>query len=546
MRSNYTRYIIYYILCFAFAIALTACSSRPSAIPETFAELTDSAVIYPDYRDVIIPPNIAPLNFMVIDSAASEFVAEVGDIVCGATEDGKFDIDTTAWRRLLSDSKGKEVRVNVYAHRGDGWVRQPAFSFQVAEEDIDPYVTYRLIEPGYEVYFQLGIYQRNLTNFNVTTLYENERTDHSQSHCINCHQFQNYDTQRMYLHVRENNKGTVITHGTEAHKMLIRNDSIVASGAYGGWHPTLPLIAFSSNKTAQVFHYHYNEKIEVYDAESDIILYDAERNEVRNIIRTPDYFETFPYWSADGTRLYYCSARVPKFESNDFEASLVLRFDSLHYDIYSMPFDTVTYTFGEPCLEVNASAQGLSASVPRPSPDGRYLLFALARYGQFHLYHKESDLWVKPLSYSPRGGEDSVSSQVAVSGNTSLPPTAGAGEGPYPLTATNSPEVESYSCWSSNGRWMVFSTRRDDGDFTRTYIAYFDAQGQGHRAFILPQRDPEYNLLLLKSYNVPELTRTAIPITQEQMNHVIRHTESELATYIDEEAPQNAQSGDKK
>jgi hypothetical protein len=93
---------------------------------------------------------------------------------------------------------------------------------------------------------------------------------------------------------------------------------------------------------------------------------------------------------------------------------------------------------------------------------------------------------------------------------------------------------------------VVFSTRRDDGDFTRTYIAYFDAQGQGHRAFILPQRDPEYNLLLLKSYNVPELTRTAIPITQEQMNHVIRHTESELATYIDEVSPQNAELGDKK
>ena len=483
---------------------LQACSSRPSAIPATFTELTDSARVYPDYRDVTIPPNIAPLNFMVIDSAASEFVAEVGDIVCGASKDGKFDIDTIAWRQLLADSKGKEVRVNVYAHRDNGWVRQPAFSFQVAEEDIDPYVTYRLIEPGYEVYFQLGIYQRNLTNFDVTTLYENDRTDHSRSHCINCHQFQNYDTQRMYLHVRENNKGTVITHGTDAHKMLIKHDSIVASGAYGGWHPTLPLIAFSSNKTAQVFHYHYNEKIEVYDAESDIILYDADRNEVRNIIRTPDYFETFPYWSADGTRLYYCSARVPKFESKDFEAGLVLRFDSLHYDIYSMPFDTVTYTFGEPCLEVNASAQGLSASVPRPSPDGRYLLFALARYGQFHLYHKESDLWVKETD-----------------------------GGLYPLTLTNSPEVESYSCWSSNGRWMVFSTRRDDGDFTRTYIAYFDAQGQGHRAFILPQRDPEYNLLLLKSYNVPELTRTAIPITQDQMNHVIRHTEPEMATYID-------------
>ena len=363
-------------LLFLLALLLLSCTGRRASVPATFTELTDSAVIYPDYRDVTIPPNIAPLNFIITDAEAAEYVATVGDLVCGAADDGKIDMDTTAWRQLLADARGKDLAVNIYARRPAGCVRYSPFTLHVAEEEIDPYVTYRLIEPGYEVYFQLGIYERNLTNFEVRTIYENDRSTDGQSHCINCHQFQNNDTERMYLHVRESYKGTVVTQGKEAHKILIKHDSIIASGAYGGWHPTLPLVAFSSNKTAQFFHYHYPEKIEVYDAESDIILYDAEHNEVRNIRRTPDHFETFPSWSADGTRLYYCDARLPKFEYTNFEASLVMHYDSLLYDIYSIPFDTVTYTFGEPRLEVNASAQGLSASVPRESPDGRYLLYA--------------------------------------------------------------------------------------------------------------------------------------------------------------------------
>ncbi len=505
-----------YVYLILSVIALTGCS--PSAtIPTSFTETSDSLAIYPDYRDVTIPPNIAPLNFMVTDAAATEYVVTVGDLVCGAGKDGKIDMDSVAWREVLTEAKGKSLSVNVYAHRASGWVHYSPFTFNVAEEEIDPYLSYRLIEPGYEVYLQLGIYERNLTNFDVKTIYENDREVKSgEGHCINCHQFQNYDTKRMYFHVRENHGGTIVTQGKEAHKIIIKHDSIIASGAYGGWHPTLPLVAFSSNKTAQFFHYHFPEKIEVYDGVSDIILYDAEHNTVRNIFHTSDYFETFPTWSADGTRLFYCVARLPKFEYeqgnyNEYEAKLVMRYDSLLYDLYSLPFDTVTYTFGEPRLEVNASAENRSASVPRVSPDGRYLLYTLARCGQFHLYHKDADLWVKDLTKEYDSEEPSVNS--------------------YPLAATNSPDVDSYHAWSSNGRWMVISSRRDDGDFTRTYIAYFDKQGQGHRAFLLPQRDPEYNLLLLKSYNVPELTKNPVQISPEQFKHVISHTDPDLATY---------------
>ena len=536
LRSSYSKLIIAGAQAAAatllVAVAMNSCSSKPQEVPATFTEVADSATIYPDYREVTIPPNIAPLNFMVRDPEADAFVAEIGTLACGATDDGKIDIDTTAWHRLLHKNRGGDLSVNIYAHRANGWVRHPAFTIHVAKEEIDSFLSYRLIEPGYELYRQIGLYQRNLTNFDVATIYENNRSFEAEgNHCVNCHNYQNYDTRRMLFHVRAAYGGTIVTNDNEAHKITIRHDSILAAGVYPSWHPTRPWVAFATNKTGQVFHMLYPEKIEVLDTESDLIFYDAERNEVRNILRTSDHLETFPCWTPNGKRLYYCSARLPEISTDKLEIELSEHFDSLLYDLYSMPFDPETRVFGQPRLEIEASAQGMSCSVPRVSPDGRYLLFTLGKYGQFHIWHKSADLWVLPLS-SPHGKEDTTSSPETASGNTALLPAGAGGKGlPYPLTAANSSDADSYHTWSSNGRWIVFSSRRDDGNFTRPYIAYFDADGHAHRAFLLPQRDPEYNLILLKSFNVPELTRTPVRVSTQQLEHVIKHTEAEPATY---------------
>lgn len=494
------------LLVLSLSMIVGACATRPDRVPQTFSEVDSPAPIYPDYRNVTIPPNIAPLNFIVQDEHADAFVVEIGTLVCGACDDGKLDIDTTAWRTLLAEATGRTLDVCVYARHDGQWSRYQPFTIDVAEEEIDPYLSYRLIEPGYELYRQLGLYQRNLTNFDEMPIYENNRTyEDEENHCVNCHNYQAYDTHRMLFHVRAAHAGTVIVEGEEARKVAISHDSILAAGVYPSWHPTLPLVAFSTNKTGQVFHLRHPEKIEVMDLASDLLLYDAEHNTVRNILRSTTAFETFPGWSPDGRTLYYCSADFPELAPGAFEGEFVYHYDSLRYDLWSIPFDPATRQFGQPRIEFEASALGKSASVPRVSPDGRYLLFTLGDYGQFHIWHKSADLWVKPLE-QPQNP-------------------------PYPLTVANSHDADSYHTWSSNGRWIVFSSRRDDGDFTRPYIAYFDNDGQTRKPFILPQRDPEYNLLLLKSYNVPELTRNPVRVSRETLNHVVLHTEAELATY---------------
>ena len=80
----------------------------------------------------------------------------------------------------------------------------------------------------------------------------------------------------------------------------------------------------------------------------------------------------------------------------------------------------------------------------------------------------------------------------------------------------NSPDTESYHSWSSNGRWVVFSSRRYDGNYTRPFIAHIDNNGHSSKPFELPCEDPDYHRQFLKCYNVPEFMRGPVTISPQQ------------------------------
>ncbi len=469
-------------------LVLAAC--KPSAVVPTDATaVSEQAQIYPDYRDITVPPNIAPLNILV-KSEGSEFVGCVEgggqQVVAAAGTDGTLQFDSLEWKSLLKATQGKDLKVTLYAQREGSWVKFPSYAIHVADEPIDRYLSYRLIEPSYELYRQMGLYQRDLESFNVNTIYENNRTYvDDDNHCVNCHNYQNYSTQHMLFHVRGKHGGTVFINNGKVEKRTIKSDSILAGATYPTWHPRKNWVVFSSNQTGQTFHIRNHQKVEVMDYGSDLIFYDVDRGTIRNILKTDTDLETFPCWAPDGKKLYYCVAHVPEFAgANDsVRTDLIMQISQkVRYNVMSMTFDEATGQFGEPQLEVDCVSQHKSAAVPRISPDGRYLLFTVADYGQFHIWHKTADLYVKDLQTG------------AI----------------YPLTEANSKDVDSYHTWSSNGRWIVFSSRRDDGSFTRPYIAYFDKQGRAHKAFLLPQENPLQNIQLNKSYNVPELTKDAV------------------------------------
>ena len=508
--NNCRRHILYIIY---FSLFIVFGCKPKAEVPSQFTEADTIPCIYPDYVDVIVPPNIAPLNFIVRDSLATAYVAQLQgggkEVLAAAAENGIIKMDTTEWRALLTANKGSDITIDIYAERSDGWVHFKPYKISVAEEPIDAFLSYRLIEPGYELYRQLGIYQRNLTTFEEVAVYENNREySDGNNHCVNCHNYRMGSTESMLFHVRSNHGGTIIVQDGKAHKIQLKDSTILTSGVYPSWHPTENLVAFSTNKTGQAFHLYYPEALEVMDERSDLLLYDVTKNEVSHIIRTYADLETFPCWAPDGRTLYYCTTNInpllnPSLPDTLTTQQLLLKFDSIRYNLMSIPFEPKTRSFGRPKLEINAAAEEKSISVPRVSPDGRYILYTKGDYGQFHIWHKSSDLWVKDLQ------TDSC----------------------YALTEANSPDVESFHSWSSNGRWFVFSSRRMDGNYTRPFIAYFDKQGRAHKAFVIPQEDPEWNILLLKSYNVPELSRDAVRISMQDLHQCIYETEGENAIY---------------
>ena len=73
------------------------------------------------------------------------------------------------------------------------------------------------------------------------------------------------------------------------------------------------------------------------------------------------------------------------------------------------------------------------------------------------------------------------------------------------MTEANSEDTESFHNWSTNSHWLLLSSRRDDGLFTRPYFCHIDSKGRVSKAFMLPQRNPRrfYRERFL-SFNVPD------------------------------------------
>ena len=56
---------------------LASCGAKN--VPVEYSETGRTANIYPDYKNVVVPPNIAPLNFIVREKADGYAVRKQGD-----------------------------------------------------------------------------------------------------------------------------------------------------------------------------------------------------------------------------------------------------------------------------------------------------------------------------------------------------------------------------------------------------------------------------------------------------------------------------------
>ena len=481
-----STYILPFISCFL----LAACGT---SVPTEYTQSDKLPAIYPDYIGVTVPVNIAPLSFEY-DGKADEMVARyaVGndEIVCN----GQPSIDE--WKTLTEKAKGNAITVDVYTCSEGKWTRFKPFSIYVSPDSIDPYISYRLIAPSYISYESLTINQRCLENYDESVIYDNILCGFEKDgQCINCHHFQQYNPEHMQFHARQNMGGTVIAYNGNLKKVNMRNDSILSAGVYPAWHPTLNIIVYSSDKTLQNFHTVNPNKVEVYDEDSDIILYNVETDEVSNLENSDTEFEVFPAWAPDGKALYYCSAHFERQDTAIAKRQEVQnRIKQMKYNIYRKAFNPETRQFGPRELVFDAAAIDSSATFPRISPDGRYMLFTMGKYGYFHIWHHDADLWMMDLA----SGDVRSFSEV------------------------NSPDTESYHSWSSNGRWIIFSSRRNDGVYTRPYIAHVDKDGHATKPFELPSEDPDYHRQFLRCYNIPEFMKGPVTISPQAFADILK------------------------
>ena len=501
------------IICYlSFGIALLSCST---SVPESYTDSDRLPKIYPDYINVTVPVNIAPLTFE-LDEQADEMIARYSagneEVVCA----GKMQPSMDEWRSLVAADK--TINVDVYARHDDQWTHYKPFNIYVSADSIDPYLSYRLIPPSFVSYEALTISQRCLENYDERVIYDNMLCGfEKEGQCINCHHYQQGNPERMQFHARQKSGGTVIAYDGQLKKVNMKNDSILSAGVYPAWHPWLKLIVYSTDKTHQSFHTTNPNKIEVYDTESDIIAYDIDKGEVTNLENDTTEFEVFPAWAPDGRTLYYCSAHFDPDTTLSRTLDVVNHAQELKYNLYKKSFDPDTRQFGPRELVFSADSlfasargemsngqrRGGSAVLPRISPDGRYLVFTMARYGYFHIWHHDADLWMMDLKQG----------------------TA------RPLTEANSSDTESYHTWSSNGRWLVFSSRRDDGTYTRPFFAHIDNDGKFSKPFELPQADPNYHRQFLKCYNIPEFMRGPVTISPQTFADVLKG-EGEPVKYV--------------
>ena len=473
------------IMCIAL---LYGCHSNIAAIKQACIPVDRPASINPDYSGIILPPNIAPLNFIVKEPGTDygiEISSTRGDPITIVTKKPSIRIPEKQWKKLLELNRGEPLRISLYVRDKTGrWLGCKPIHDTISSQPIDRYVTYRTLSFLYNVSRDLRVYERDLGSFTETQLINSN--DFAWG-CANCHTPENNDPRTFIVQTRSKIFGSSM--------LLSINGAISKIGSklgYPAWHPGGRLLAFAVYKVQQCFHGAAKNFIDVYDNTSDIVIYDVEKKKAYAV---PELFrketlETWPNWSPDGRYLYFCSGPILW---TDFDKAPPDNFDKVKYGLMRIAYDPANNTWGAVDTVLTPALTGLSISQPRISPDGRFLLFCMHEYGGYPHTQKSSDLYMMDVATIK-----------------------------YRKLGVNSDYSESWHGWSKDGRWILFSSKRNGGFFTRIYFSYVDSGGGAHKPFIMPQQDPCFYDSFIKSYNYPEFATGPVPFTEKKNLKTIR------------------------
>lgn len=461
-----------FLYLFLFCFLTFSCTESPENV-----QIVDALPeIFPDYEGVTVPAGIAPLNFNVKNSEKVyvEITGDDGSKLLSSGSYAGFDIEE--WHDLTFKNTGGKITVSVTAKNNGVWKKYRDFFIYVSKDSLNDYgMTYRLIPPGYETFAHIGIFQRDIHTFDEEAVIDGMAI---QGECMNCHVPNRCNPNQFQVHIRGKNSATLIQQGGKRKLLQTATDSTIANCMYAYWHPTGKYIAYSLNLIHQTFFEDTVKYIEVFDMASDALVMDVEKNELIlcESLMTKD-FESYPVFSADGKTIYYCTSK-PYVLDGDLNA--------MRYSLVKTSFDAEKGKIG-PDFDTLVNAEEIKKSIthPRPSYDGRFLMFCVADYSVFPIHHKESDLYVMNLADS-----------------TILP-----------LKEVNSDCAETFHNFSTNSRWFVFNSRRIDKINNLLFISHIDENGNCTKPFLLPQKNPaEFYGNLFFSYNVPDFTSEKVDL----------------------------------
>ena len=449
--------------------AFLACQMLPGCGGPDLVTAVDGSegplVIYPDYKEVTIPASIAPLNFRYampdVRHARTTFILGDKSVVLRGAE---VEWRLGKWKAFLADAAGRTVTVKAEAVV-NGQKVSDQWSIFVSEDPMDGWLTYRLIEPSYQMYNEVSIRERCVETFEETVLCDHRVTDNA---CMNCHVHGQSRGDYSLYYIRGPRGGSILNQNGKLRKLSLMTDDMLSATVYG-------------------------VRMEVFDTGSDLTVADFENNRMINVphVARPDKFETFPCFSADGRSVYYCVADSVALPENVQECL---------YDLVRADFDPETGLIGEQVDTVwSARTNNGSVCHPKVSPDGRWLMFTVADYGTFPLFHPECTLYLADL----QSGEI------------------------RPMDEIKGDKSDSYHSWSSNSRWFVFASKRGDGQYGKPYFCHLDADGRTTKPFVLPQKSSRFYVYNLKSFNVPDLGNASTGMTVKDARRMFE-AESEI------------------
>ena len=461
-------------LCLCVSVFLLSCSSGPDN-PTQASQLPE---IYPDYMGVTIPADIAPLNFNFSDETIDRM-----DVIVKGSKGGELhvngewaDFDIDEWHALTEQNQGGKLTVTVCTEKDGQWTQYKDFDIFVSEARLDDWgLTYRRIKPGYEVGGDIGIYQRELGSFDEYAIITETVVP---GRCFNCHTANRTNPNRLTMQMRGEGGGTMIQ--KDGHQMWVetKTDSTKAAGSYSYWHPQGDYVALAVNSVHQAFFTGTGQRIEVYHMFSNVEVLDTRTNELilSPLLQTDD-LEIFPAFSHDGKWLYYSTSKPCRVPAE---------YEKVKCSLCRIAFDAEKGVFGETVdTLLNGPATDKSYVLARPSYDGRWLMYCASSRGNFPVSQNDADLWLMDL----KTGESRE------------------------LKELNTPQSESYHNWSENSRWFVFSSKREDGMYTKLYLATIDEQGRVSKPFLLPQRHPrKFYREMMDVYNCPDFTKSKVEL----------------------------------